>query len=1135
MNTPGRFHLTLVSRFLNYAMALSVILSAYVAPPAGAVPLSYTITYDSNANQHETGAVSGSLPSSSTHSSGALVTVASNSGNLARQGFTFAGWNTTSDGTGTTYTAGSGTFTISSDTTLYAKWEIPSSARLLANSSETSSVVNITNPNSVTNGNSCVSGVRGITSDGTHIYVRPASALGYICKLTMDGVVVSVFNIGAALSALSGGSLSITYSKGCIFIQPSPNEDAPPDYVGNSTIRCIDLSDSSITSITLPAQKPLFPGHFWLSGNLIDFPDGRIGAVSRSYEASEFLVSGADTSTITSCPLDRCKILRLYTLSGTGKDVIPTWSEDMVIAENGAKWPFDDHGIATDGTYLYQSNFAEGYRVYALRSGSISYRVFNGSGSGACGASTGVSGGMCRINYPVTGNNDAGKVLGNNTYWGRNHTTNQYLNGDYNEGRFWVSGSVAPPAGPGSSAQSITYNNNGGAGTISATTGNTNAAVSLSNGSSFSRTGFTLARWDTATAGNGASFSLGQTGVSMPEGGLTLYAVWSANSLTVTYDSQGGSAIINGSTITGGSIASSPGTPTREFHSFRGWFTGASGGSAITFPYTHGQTANFTLYAQWTDTRRTQTISLSGDTLDRGSNTTLSASGFSGTGEVSYSVSSGDCTIRGAVLTVTGGSGTCVVNASIAADSTYQGASTSATFTLRTRQSQAITLSQLSSVSVNSTPQAFTATASSGLTVSVSSSTPSVCTISSGTVRAVGRGTCTVVASQGGNASFLPAPDLSQSFTITGLAQSITFTQPSSLTTVSEDQRLSATSNSGLSVLFRTTTPSICTIQSGALAPVAAGNCVVVAFQAGDGTYSPAEEVSRTVVITFVAKSPQRITISPVSAMILEDSPQQLSISTITATALQLTASPSNVCTIDLQRRVTAIGEGICNVRALQPSTRQLEEAEAKASLTVFRRASIAERVVALEWPRPTSIDARTPLGQEQLNAKASIPGKYSYSPSAGTLLSSGINDLTVTFTPDDLANYVPVTMSVKILVRRAEAPTASPSPSPTVSPTASPSASPTTSPTTSPTSSPRPSLSPTPTMSPTPRPSRSVSASPTPTSSPSPIQSVSPTAIPFPSISAGTNAKGSGVQVKVENVKPGSRVKVTVRKNVKP
>lgn len=72
--------------------------------------------------------------------------------------------------------------------------------------------------------------------------------------------------------------------------------------------------------------------------------------------------------------------------------------------------------------------------------------------------------------------------------------------------------------------------------------------------------------------------------------------------LTVTYDSQNGSAIANGSTTSGGSIASSPGTPTRAGFTFNGWFTASSGGSAISFPYTHGQTANFTLYAQWTAT-----------------------------------------------------------------------------------------------------------------------------------------------------------------------------------------------------------------------------------------------------------------------------------------------------------------------------------------------------------------------------------------------------------------------------------------------------------------------------------------------------------------------------------------------------
>ena len=438
-------------------VCLTALLIPLDVPVASAGGGTFQVSYNSNANQHQPGVVSGSVPATESFASGSTVTVSTNSGSLARQGFTFAGWNTASDGTGTNYAAGTGTFTINSDTTLYAKWNIPSSARLLANSNETSTVVSITNPNSIVNGSSCTSGgVRGITSDGTYVYIRPSGGLGYICKLTMEGVVVSVLNVGANLSALSAGSLDLTYSKGCIFIQPSPNSDSPPDYVGNTTLRCIQVSDSTIHTISLPVGKPLFPGMTWLSGNLIDFPDGRIGAVSRPYTPAEFLISGADTSTITSCPpTNYCKVLRLYTLSGSGKDVVPTWSEDMVIAE-GDSWPDDDHGIATDGTYLYQTNFNSGYRVYALRSGALSYTVFNaiattgGDTGTTCGASTGTSGYLCLINYPVTGSNDSGKVLSNNTYWGRNHTTNQYLNGDYGAARFWVSGSVAPPAGPGS-------------------------------------------------------------------------------------------------------------------------------------------------------------------------------------------------------------------------------------------------------------------------------------------------------------------------------------------------------------------------------------------------------------------------------------------------------------------------------------------------------------------------------------------------------------------------------------------------------------------------------------------------------------------------------------------------------------
>jgi len=69
--------------------------------------------------------------------------------------------------------------------------------------------------------------------------------------------------------------------------------------------------------------------------------------------------------------------------------------------------------------------------------------------------------------------------------------------------------------------------------------------------------------------------------------------------LTVTLNKQDGGSTSTANTTIVGSITSLV-TPTRSGYYFNGWFTGSSGGSAITFPYTHAQTSNFTLYAQWT-------------------------------------------------------------------------------------------------------------------------------------------------------------------------------------------------------------------------------------------------------------------------------------------------------------------------------------------------------------------------------------------------------------------------------------------------------------------------------------------------------------------------------------------------------
>ncbi len=60
----------------------------------------------------------------------------------------------------------------------------------------------------------------------------------------------------------------------------------------------------------------------------------------------------------------------------------------------------------------------------------------------------------------------------------------------------------------------------------------------------------------------------------------------------------------------------------------------------------------------------------------------------------------------------------------------------------------------------------ITATATSGLTVAFASQTTAVCTVSGTTLTIVTPGTCTIRASQPGNGSWSPAPDVDQSFIV---------------------------------------------------------------------------------------------------------------------------------------------------------------------------------------------------------------------------------------------------------------------------------------------------------------------------------------------------------------------------------
>jgi hypothetical protein len=83
---------------------------------------------------------------------------------------------------------------------------------------------------------------------------------------------------------------------------------------------------------------------------------------------------------------------------------------------------------------------------------------------------------------------------------------------------------------------------------------------------------------------------------------------------------------------------------------------------------------------------------------------------------------------------------------------------------------------------------------------------------------------------------------------------------------------------------------------------------------------------------------------------------------------------------------------------------------------------TVAQAVPVLTWPQPAGIAFGTPLGDAQLDAVANVPGVFTYTPPAGTVLGAGTQVLSVTFTPTDSIDYTTATATVTLHVAPAVA-----------------------------------------------------------------------------------------------------------------
>jgi hypothetical protein len=147
-----------------------------------------------------------------------------------------------------------------------------------------------------------------------------------------------------------------------------------------------------------------------------------------------------------------------------------------------------------------------------------------------------------------------------------------------------------------------------------------------------------------------------------------------------------------------------------------------------------------------------------------GSDANLTATASSGLAVSFTSDTPAICTVAGATVTPQS-TGTCTITSTQAGNATYYAASNVAK-SFAIKSAQTITFNQPADLTLGNNVD-LAATASSGLAVSYTSSTGAICTVAGNTVTSRSAGTCTITASQAGNANFYAAGSVAKSFAVT--------------------------------------------------------------------------------------------------------------------------------------------------------------------------------------------------------------------------------------------------------------------------------------------------------------------------------------------------------------------------------
>lgn len=310
-------------------------------------------------------------------------------------------------------------------------------------------------------------------------------------------------------------------------------------------------------------------------------------------------------------------------------------------------------------------------------------------------------------------------------------------------------------------------------------------------------------------------------------------------------------------------------------------------------------------------------------------------------------------------------------------------------------QAQSIVFASPGNQTLATPPAPLSATATSGLPVTLTSMTPGVCTVDGTALTLLTAGVCTTAASQGGSTTFAAAEVVMQSVTVSLASQAIVFTGPRNQTLGTPPPALSATASSGLPVSFSSTTPAVCTVAGTTLALLATGTCAIQADQAGNATYAAAPTVTRSITVAAAPLLAQSINFTSPGNQTLGTLPAPLVAAASSGLPVSFVSTTPSICTVS-GTTLTLVAAGSCAIQATQAGSTIYAAATAVTrSITVAPAPLLAQSITfagpgnqTLGTPAP-ALSASASSGL-QVSLSSTTPAICTVSGTTLTLVATG-------------------------------------------------------------------------------------------------------------------------------------------------